>query len=293
MICSRQEAVHRGAAVLATAGIEQPHREARLLLQHLLGLSREALLLDPDAPVDLAAFAAQLARRAAREPLAFITGEREFWSLRFAVSPATLIPRPDTETLLEAALARIDQPAQVGSVLDLGTGTGCLLLAALTEFRAAFGVGVDRSPDAAALAARNATVLGLADRAAFLAGNWEAALAGRFDLILCNPPYIDTATIPSLAPEVAQHEPRGALDGGRDGLDAYRAILPDLPRLLAVGGLAVCELGIGMAADVTRLAIGAGLATEAVADLAGIPRALVLRIAGTRKNRLAGQCGRD
>ena len=247
----------------------------------MLGLSREALLLEPNAPVDFAAFEARLARRAGREPLAFITGEREFWSLSFAVSPATLIPRPDTETLLEAALARIARPEQVRSVLDLGTGTGCLLLAALTEFRGAFGTGVDRSPVAAALAARNAAALGLAERSALFAGDWGAALAGRFDLILCNPPYIDTATIPSLAPEVAQHEPHGALDGGRDGLDAYRTILPDLPRLLAPGGISVCELGTGMAAAVTEVAAGAGLGAEAVADLAGIPRALVLRIAGT------------
>ncbi len=277
MICSRAEALRRGASVLEGAGIERPQLEARLLLAHALGTSQEALLGDPRRPVDMALYEPLLARRAEHEPLALITGRREFWSLPFAVSPATLIPRADTETLLEAALALFPDRGGVASILDLGTGTGCLLLAALTEFPAAFGVGVDVALGAARLAADNARALGLAGRAAFLVGDWAASLVGRFDLILCNPPYIEAAAIPTLMPDVRQYEPASALDGGPDGLDAYRRITPTLPDLLSSIGAAVLELGEGQGAFVAGLARDAGLAFEARADLAGIPRALVLR----------------
>ncbi len=162
-------------------------------------------------------------------------------------------------------------------VLDLGTGTGCLLIAALQEFPGAFGVGVDRVPGAALLAARNAASLGFADRAAFLVADWAAPLAGSFDLVLSNPPYIPTGDLPGLMPEVAEHEPASALDGGADGLAAYRRILAALPALLASGGVAVIELGIGQAHDVAALAEAAGFATALRNDLAGIPRALILR----------------
>lgn len=275
-VCSRAHAVRSGAATLAAAGIEWPRLEARLLLAHALGLSQEALLQDVAALVDMARFEAVLARRAGGEPLALITGRREFWSLSFAVSPATLIPRADSETLLEAALALFPLRDRVASVLDLGTGSGCLLLAALTEFPTAFGVGVDRSPEAARLAAGNAAALGLDGRAAFLTGDWAAALGARFDLVLSNPPYIATAEIVGLMPEVARHEPAGALDGGPDGLDAYRRIIPVLPGLLMPGGAAVLEVGRGQADPVAAMADRAGLAVQARADLAGIPRALVL-----------------
>jgi release factor glutamine methyltransferase len=218
-----------------------------------------------------------LLRRAAREPLALITGRREFWSLPFAVSPATLIPRADSETLLEAALALFRDRGSVARILDLGTGTGCLLLAALTEFPAAFGVGVDLAPEAARLAAGNAATLGLAARAAFLVGDWAAPLDGRFDLILCNPPYIEAAAIPTLMQDVWQYEPPSALDGGPDGLDAYRRIIPALADLLSPSGAAVLEVGQGQAEMVAAAAQGAGLVAAPRADLAGIPRALVLR----------------
>jgi len=277
-----QAALRDGAARLRAGGIDNPRLEARLLLAHALGITPEALLRDPLAPVGQAAvgrvpYDAMLDRRAAREPLALITGRREFWSLDLAVSAATLIPRADSETLIEAALAALPERARVRRILDLGTGTGCLLLAALTEFPAAFGVGTDRSVAATTLARDNAAMLGLADRAAFVCADWAAALAGRFDLILSNPPYIRTDAFSGLMPEVARHEPATALDGGADGLNAYRRILPELPRMLAAGGVAVLELGAGQQAPVAVLARAAGFASAARADLAGIPRALVLR----------------
>jgi release factor glutamine methyltransferase len=165
----------------------------------------------------------------------------------------------------------------VRRVLDLGTGSGCLLLAALTEFPVAFGIGVDLSAAALAIAGTNAAALGLAARVAFLRAAWGGALAGGFDLVLCNPPYIESDAIADLAPEVARFEPRAALDGGSDGLDAYRAVIADLPALLAPGGIAVLELGAGQASAVRTLAAARGLAIRAVADdLGGMPRALVL-----------------
>lgn len=266
-----------GAARLEAAGIENAAQEARLLLAHALGLTREELLRARDRLIDPAPFEALLARRAAREPTALILGHRAFWSLDLAVSPATLVPRPDSETLIEAALAAFPERASVRRILDLGTGTGCLLLAALAEFPAAFGIGVDRAPAAAWLARENARRNGLAGRAALLAGDWAAALGGVFDLVLSNPPYIPSADIAGLMPEVAAHEPLSALDGGADGLAAYRRIVAGLPRLLAPGGIAILELGIGQAPAVTGLAAAAGLVAQARADLAGIPRALVLR----------------
>jgi len=279
------EAIRHGAALLSAAGIDNPRLEARLLLADALGVPAIALQRDPRAHLDslapaaagAAAFEARLARRAAHEPLAFILGHREFWSLDFAVSPATLIPRPESETLIEAALAAIPGRTAPHRFLDLGTGTGCLLLSALHEFPGAFGVGVDRSPDAAALAAANAAALGLAGRAAVLCADWDAALAARFDLVLCNPPYIPTGDIRGLQPEVAEHEPPAALDGGANGLDAYRRIIPSLPALLRPTGVAVLELGAGQAPAVARIAADCGLSATTRPDLAGIQRAMVLR----------------
>ncbi len=269
------------ATRLAAAGIESPALEARLLLGHALGCDQVTLIRERAAPLALAlaapGFPALLARRAGHEPLAQILGRREFWGLSFAVSPATLIPRPDSETLITAALAASPDRRAVRRVLDLGTGSGCLLLAALHEFPAAFGVGVDLSPGALATACANAAALDLAGRAAFLCGDWARALRGGFDLVLCNPPYIESGAIAGLAPEVARFEPRAALDGGADGLDAYRAVIADLPLLLAPGGVAILELGAGQAGAAAALAAARGLAVRALApDLGGIPRALVL-----------------
>jgi release factor glutamine methyltransferase len=272
--------------LLRAAAIESPRLEARLLLGHAMGLSPEALLRDPRAPVAAAAaarFRVALEGRLAGRPVAHLIGEQGFWTLDLAVSPATLIPRPDSETLVEAALDLFPEAAAPLRVLDLGTGTGCLLLAVLAERPAAFGIGVDLVPAAAALAARNAARHGLAGRAAFLAGDWAEALAGRFELVLSNPPYIESAAIAGLMPEVARHEPRSALDGGADGLHAYRAVIAALPGLLGAGGRAVLELGQGQRAAVAGLAEARGLAVLGCrADLGGIERALVLGRAGEK-----------
>jgi release factor glutamine methyltransferase len=241
---------------------------------------QEDLLRDPRAAVPPAAaarFGAMLRRRLDHAPVAHLLGTQEFWSLPFAVSAATLIPRADSETLVETALEAFPDRGAVRRVLDLGTGTGCLLLAALSEFPAATGLGLDRVPAAAALARDNAARLGLAGRAAFVVADWAAPIAGRFDLILSNPPYIESATIPGLMPEVAWHEPASALDGGADGLDAYRAIAAALPGLLAPGGRAILELGQGQQPAVEAIAAARGLRSLGCrADLGGVPRALTL-----------------
>ena len=270
--------------VLRAAAIESPRLEARLLLAHALCTTQEALLREPRAEVPEAAaarFRAALAARLDATPVAHILGHQGFWTLDLAVSPATLIPRADSEALVEAALEAFPDPAAQLRVLDLGTGTGCLLLAVLAERPRAFGVGVDLVPAAAALAAANAARNGLGDRAAFLAGDWAGALAGRFDLVLSNPPYIESDAIPGLMPEVARHEPASALDGGADGLDAYRRLAALLPGLLAPGGAAVLELGFGQRQPVEGLARAAGLAPVGCRqDLGGVERALVLRPIG-------------
>jgi release factor glutamine methyltransferase len=270
------EVLRAVAARLAAAGVEAPRREARLLVEAATGLPRHA---DPATAIDAAAVEQLVARRVAREPLAFITGRRGFWSLELAVSAATLIPRPETETLIEAAVALCPDRSAVSRVLDLGTGSGALLLAALAEFGRAFGVGIDRVEAAVGLAARNTASCGMAGRAGFAVGEWAAPAGDRtFDLVLCNPPYIESAAVPGLAPEVARYEPRSALDGGADGLAAYRALLPGLRRVLAEGGVAVLELGLGQEAAVVALAAEAGLTHIGTRpDLAGIPRALALK----------------
>jgi release factor glutamine methyltransferase len=254
---------HLAMRRLREAGFENPDLEARLLVTQAGG--------DPQR------FEALLTRRLAHEPMAFILGRRGFWTLDLEVSPATLIPRADSETLIEAALAAFPDRQAVRSVLDLGTGTGCLLLAALAAFTAAWGVGIDVVPSAVALAARNARRNCLDDRARFVCAEWTASIRSRFDLVLCNPPYVVTGEIATLMPEVARHEPRGALDGGADGLDAYRSLLPRLPQLLTPAGVAVFELGQGQHAATAEIASRNNLAVALRHDLGGIARALVLR----------------
>jgi release factor glutamine methyltransferase len=260
--------------------VDNPRLEARLLLAHALGLTRADLIRDPHREVETATFDALLDRRLRHEPLAHILGRREFWSLDFQVSPGTLIPRPDSETLVEAALAAFADRLPPARILDLGSGTGCLLLALLHELPDAFGIGVDIAPAAARLARGNAATLGLIDRAGFIAGDWTNALSGRFDLVVSNPPYIKAADIPGLMPDVALYEPVQALDGGPDGLDAYRRIIRDLPDRLEPDGIAVLELGAGQGGDVVVLAQQSDFKTSLHLDLAGIERAIVLRRLG-------------
>jgi release factor glutamine methyltransferase len=272
------EAVRLGAARLDGL-VDNPRLESRILLAQALGVTRTDLIRDPDRAIDPAAFMLLLDRRAAHEPVAHILGHREFWSLDFQVSPATLIPRPDSETLIEAAVDAFASRQPPKRLLDLGTGTGCLLLALLTEFPAAFGIGTDIQPGAATLARDNAVRLGLAGRSAFLAASWASALDGRFDLIVSNPPYIPGGDIGRLMPEVAKHEPRSALDGGSDGLDAYRTILPLLARHLGPDGIAILEFGIGQSEILAPMARDQGFGVTIRPDLANIPRAMILRAA--------------
>jgi release factor glutamine methyltransferase len=266
-------------ATLSDAAIDNPRLEARLIVGAAAGLTTEQLIARPEVPVDAvsAAFARALAeRRADGAPIAYLLGMREFWSLDFAVTGATLVPRPDSETLIEAALARCAAWNKSWRVADLGTGSGCLLLAFLSERPFAMGIGVDRSEEALAVAKRNAHALRLDGQAGFVCGDWAASLAGRFDLILSNPPYIPTGDIEHLSREVRDYEPFEALDGGKDGLDCYRIIVAELPRLLAPGGAVVFEVGMGQAEDVADLCRAAGLTVESIRrDLGGVARCVV------------------
>lgn len=268
------QAIRDGADRLRAVS-DSPRLEARLLLAHALGFTQAELLRQRDAAADTSAFEASLVRRLAREPIDLILGHREFWTLDFLVSRDTLIPRPDSETVIRAALATVRRPPR--HILDLGTGTGCLLLSLLHEYPGALGIGIDLNLDAARLAQANAARNGLDGRAAFVQANWSDPIQGRFDLIVSNPPYIPAGDIAGLMPEVALHEPRSALDGGPDGFDAYRAIIGRLAGLLAPDGLAVLELGAGQAASVDKMAVSAGFVGTVHLDLAGIARVIVLR----------------
>jgi release factor glutamine methyltransferase len=226
---------------------------------------------------EIEAYRALIARRASREPLSHLTARREFWSLDFEVTEATLDPRPDSETLIEAVLARLPDRHAPLSVLDLGTGSGCLLLALLTELPMATGVGIDIAEDTLAVARRNALRHGLGRRSVFLVGNWGEALAGSFDVIVSNPPYIPTGEIELLQPEVARFEPRRALDGGDDGLEAYRRLGPEIVRLLGPEGPAVLEFGQGQGSAVSAIMSSESLLVRGfAADLSGHDRCIVL-----------------
>lgn len=267
------------AARLAAAGIDSPDLDAGLLLAHALGLSTAALRVAGPDPVSAAGAARaeqMLAQRLAGVPVARILGEKEFWSLPFTLSPETLVPRPDTETVVEAALDALKGRAGPLRVLDLGTGSGAILAAILVEIPLAWGLGVDQSPGAAAMARDNLARAELSRRSAVLVGDWATAVACRFDLVVSNPPYIPSGDIAGLAIDVRENDPMAALDGGPDGLVAYRAIIQEAPRLLAPGGVLVLELGIGQEAAVTALLRQAGLppVRPARVDLGGVARAL-------------------
>jgi release factor glutamine methyltransferase len=267
------------AATLSRAGLAEPRRAARGLVASTLELTPAELLSHSDQVLDqqhTGRVRLALGRMAKREPLSRILGRREFWGLEFALSADTLDPRPDTETVVEAVLRRVfDRDAPL-RFLDLGTGTGCILLALLSEFPAAIGFGVDIAPGAAMTALRNAAALGLGERAHFLVGDWGTAISGRFDVIVSNPPYIASAALADLPPEVALYDPCLALDGGADGLGAYRSLVADLARWLEPGGIVAIEVGCSQAPAVTAMLQATGLAIEArERDLAGIARCVV------------------
>jgi len=250
-------------ALLAAAGIDAPQREARIL--------------ERNAP-DAATFASYIERRATHEPVAYILGRREFWSLEFEVSPAVLIPRPDSETLVETALEHFkNQPPQ--TILDLGTGSGCLLVALLSEWPNATGLGVDISPQAVELARRNAARHNQGARAAFTTGDWTHDLSRRFDLIISNPPYITAPELLSLERDVIAYEPRGALDGGADGLEPLKRITSGLATVMQPNARVMIELGVDQAASATAILVNAGFEVLQIAkDLGGRDRVIVARL---------------
>ncbi|MFN3990729.1 MAG: peptide chain release factor N(5)-glutamine methyltransferase [Erythrobacter sp.] len=269
------EAIRAAAEHLAPVS-DTARLDAELLMAHALGMSRSQMLLKAmrePAPVRFAAF---VARRAAHEPIAYITGTTEFYGLTLRVTPATLIPRSDSETLIEAALERAGEH---GRVLDLGTGSGALLLAVLAKRARWQGVGLDASPEALAVAEGNAADLGLAGRSAWFNRSWHdagwAEGLGVFDLILCNPPYVEETA--ALDPQVRDYEPASALFAGPEGLDDYRVLIPQLPALMTPQASAILEIGADQAASVTALAEAAGFQGTLRRDLAGRARALILR----------------
>lgn len=263
------------------AGLPTADLDARLLVAAALAVAPGRLVLEPDRPVEAAAaeraeeFAA---RRLAGEPVGRILGEREFWSLTFRLAPDVLEPRPDTETVVEAALATVADRRAALTLADLGTGSGALLVALLTELPNAVGVGVDLAAGALRTARENAAANGVGGRALFVRGDFGAALASGFDLVVSNPPYIASDVIAGLSPEVRLHDPLLALDGGPDGLAPYRTIFADAARLIAPGGALVVEVGADAAAAVAAIARAAGLAPGDLRhDLEGRPRALTVR----------------
>lgn len=261
----------RAASARLESVSDSPRLDAELLLAHALDLPRDQMLLrlrDLSAPE---AFDAFIDRRLAHEPVAYIVGNRDFWTINLRVTPDVLIPRPDTETLLDAALTHFAGSAPK-RILDLGTGSGALLLAALDEWPEATGMGVDRSFAALAVARANAVRLGLDARADFRNGDWASGIDERFDLILINPPYIATST--ELSADVLDHEPHMALFAGADGLDDYRIIAPQLGELIAPGGLAALEIGFDQGESAAALFRMQGLQVTVRRDLAGRDRCL-------------------
>jgi len=267
------EALARATAQLDAVS-DTPRLDAELLMAHALGIPRDKLLMWGMERAVPPEFAPLLARRLAHEPIAYIIGTKEFWGLELKVTRDVLIPRPDSETLIAAAVAHFGR-AGPRTVLDLGTGSGALLLAALSEWPFAQGIGVDGSAAALVIAHNNADDLGLTERVRFQLGDWAEGLSARYDLILCNPPYVE-ADAP-LASNVADYEPHSALFAGADGLDDYRRLIPQLPVILAPGGIVALEIGHTQRVAVTALAGRAGFMVTCHTDLGGRDRCLVFQ----------------
>jgi release factor glutamine methyltransferase len=267
-------------AALSAAGLDEPRRRARRLVSGCLDLSPTEMLSYPERGIEPPAverLRESLARLAAGEPLSRILGWREFWGLRFTLSTDTLDPRPESETLVEAVLRRIADRNATFSVLDLGVGSGCLLLALLSEFPAAVGIGVDVTVGAVITARKNAAMLGFADRAQFFVGDWGSALSGGFAVIIANPPYIASVALAGLPPEVGRFDPRRALDGGEGGFAAFRRIAEGLPVWLAPGGIFAAEVGAGQSAAVAAILKAKGFSIIGIdRDLAGVERCIVV-----------------
>jgi release factor glutamine methyltransferase len=271
------ECLQQAVAQLVAAGIQSPRRESRLLLGHWLGRDPAAFLGVQAECIDNPKFYFDLVkRRVNREPMSHLLGYREFWSLSFDVTSSVLDPRPDSEALVESVLKEFPREEEKIRILDFGTGTGCLILSVLSERPQAIGVGVDVSKDALKIANGNAKKLSFAARVAFLESDWGENLSGSFDCILANPPYLASEDIDGLAPEVAQFEPRLALDGGIDGLDCYRALSKDVKRLLAPGGKAFFEIGEGQASEIEDILEATNLrVVRSFADLGARIRCLI------------------
>jgi release factor glutamine methyltransferase len=278
---TRDTLVAEVAVALSAAGFEEPRRHACRLVASALAISRADLFGNPDRAVDeqqISRIRVMLGRMVAREPLSRILGTREFWGLEFALSAETFDPRPETETVVDVVLRRNPNRCAPLRFLDLGTGTGCLLLALLGEFPAAIGVGIDIAEGAVSTATCNALALGFANRALFVVGDWGAAVSAKFNAVVANPPYIPSGDLWLLPREVACHDPWRALDGGEDGLMAYRAIATHLPRLLASNGIFVTEVGVDQADAVGAVMRNNGLALDGIEkDLAGISRCVIAR----------------
>jgi release factor glutamine methyltransferase len=288
-----REALEKGTQSLRAAGIESARLDARVLLARALGIEPEAMLTSESAGREgLGEFEALIVRRARREPLAYITGTKEFWSMAFQVGTGVLIPRPETETLIEEALRAHPERQAPLEVLDLGTGSGCLLIAFLVNYGRATGVGLDASEAALAYARRNACRHGVVERCSFLNGDWPAAGEATFNVIFANVPYLSQSEVDGSAPEIREHEPKAAISAGSDGLAAIRAIAPVLARQLRKGGLAFVEIGAGQAVAVTPILGYFGLDVGHIAsDLSGVPRCLVVGRAedvahGPQRNQL-------
>lgn len=273
------QALNEAAMCFKNAGIDSYNIDARILLEHCLNATREQLIANKNKCLEeneLNAFNILKDRRKSREPISLIIGKKEFWGHDFATNKHTLDPRPDSETLIETVIGLYSNRAKKLSILDLGTGTGCLLLSLLSEYPNSLGLGVDISQEALNLAVKNSESLGLERRGKFILSNWDEKIEGNFDIIISNPPYIKSEDIKALEPEVSNFDPLSALDGGEDGLSEYRKIASFVPSLLKENGTIILEIGEGQEQDVQKIFETENLKlTEQKKDLAGIIRCLI------------------